>query len=354
MNLFHKIGNFGKPFSKHRRRVIGGICALLILFLIYKIATREPSGIITSRVYRKNLVSSFSSNGKIKAKNEVNLKFYSPGKVSWLGVKTGDKVKKGQAVASLDKTILSTAYQQAQNNLRNSVASADSILDSVQGRDTDETFAMRATRTNAEVGRDNAYENILAARSNLSNATLVSPINGSIVDTNNITVGINLSGSDLDSKFIRIVDFESMYFEANVDEIDFSKVKMNQDVDISVDAYPGVGCTGHVNIIGDDGQETSGGVVTIPVEISLDDCNINFVTKLNGTANFVTDMLENVLVVPKKYIVNKNDRDYVWKQKGNSPKDRLLVTVTLGVTSSTEVEVKDGLSEGDVVVFIPS
>ncbi len=41
--------------------------------------------------------------GQIEADNQVNLKFQTAGRLAWVGIKVGDRVKKGQAIASLDK-----------------------------------------------------------------------------------------------------------------------------------------------------------------------------------------------------------------------------------------------------------
>lgn len=322
-------------------------------FLIYRRVTSEPKGVSVTRVYRMNLVSDFSANGEIKAEKEVDLKFLSPGKISWIKVKKGDSVYKGQALASLNVTSLNAYYQQSLNSLRNSQAAADSVLDSVQGHDIDETFAMKATRTNAEVGRDNSYLGTIIARDAVSNSILLSPISGTVVDTNNIVAGSNLAGSDLETKYIRIIDFSTLYFEARVGEIDFSKVKLGQEVNISLDAYPGEICKGEVTFIGRDGEQTIGGVITIPVEIKSIDCNLNIAVGLNGQAYFITSRLENVLVIPKKYLVKKDGKDYVWKQTESATKKRNFIEVKVGITNSTQAEIKDGIIEGDKIVFVP-
>jgi multidrug efflux pump subunit AcrA (membrane-fusion protein) len=165
--------------------------------------------------------------------------------------------------------------------------------------------------------------------------------------------GMNLSGSDVELKFIRIVTPDSLYFEAKIDEVDYSKVKLNQEVIVNVDAYPGKNCSGKVSFVGRDGQETTGGVVTIPAEITFTECNLEYAVGLNGQAHFVLSKLDNVLVIPKKYIVNKEGKDFVWKQTGSSTKSRKLTPIKVGTTTSVDAEVLEGLSEGDLVIFIP-
>ena len=349
-----KIKDIRQYSVKHWKRIALITVLLVVVFFIYRKITSEPKGIATDKVYRTTLVSDFSANGRIKAKREANLKFNSPGKVAWISVKEGDKVRAWQAIAGLDTVSLNATYQQARNNLRNYQAIAEKVLDDVKDHASDETFTQKATRTTAEVNRDNAYESVLSAQDNLKNAVLVSPIAGTVVNINDLVSELNLSGGDIDTRFIRIVDFSTLYFEAQVDEIDYSKVKVGQEVSVNVDAYPGESCNGTLSFIIKEGKETTGGVVTIPAEITLTNCGLDLAVGLNGQAHFILGKLDNVLVIPKKYIVNKNGQDYVWKQVGESTKNRKLTPIEVGTTSSTQAEIIDGVSEGDKIVFIPS
>jgi HlyD family secretion protein len=347
------IYKFLHSVRKHWVRSAIIVVALLGAFLLYKQFTKRPQGVTSEVVKRSELTTSFSANGEIKAKKQADLKFYSPGKVVWVGVKRGDKVRAWQGVASLDSVALDAVYQQALNNYRNYQAIADQVLDEVKDHSSDESFSLKATRTTAEVNRDNSYDAMLGARANLKNAALVSPIAGTVTDINDVQAGLNLTGSDLETKFIRVVDLSSLYFEARLHEVDYSKVKVGQEVNVNVDAYPSDTCNGKVSFVGKVGQETTGGVISIPVEITLEKCSLDFAVGLNGQAHFVTSKLSNVLIIPKKYIVTKDGQDSVWKQTGENIKQRKLVPVKIGASSSTEAEVTEGLQEGDKIVFIP-
>jgi len=338
---------------KHWKRTTVIVALLFIVFYVYKRATSLPSGTETYQVKRQNLSIGFTANGQIKAKKTVDLRFLSPGKVAWINVVKGEKIKAWTGVAGLDTIPLNAIYEQSLNNYRNYQAIADSVLDSVQGHTSDETYAQRAIRTTAEVNRDNAYNTVLAAQDNLRNAVLVTPISGTVVEISDIIPGINLSSADAQSKYIRITDLSSLYFEAEVDEVDFSKVKADQKVTISIDAYPNKSCEGIVSYINQDGQQTTGGVVSIPTEVTFKNCDLNFVQLLNGQANFVSDELNNILVIPNKYIVIQNGENYVWKQDGTNPRDKKLIPIMLGVSSSMNTEVTEGLSEGDIIIYIP-
>jgi HlyD family secretion protein len=243
----------------------------------------------------------------------------------------------------------------ALNNLRSSNASADSTLDSVQDNDNNESFATRATRTSAEVAKDNSYEAMVIAKEALNNATLISPFSGTVIDTNNLVPGQVLTTSDLASKYIRVIDMESLYFEAELDEIDYEKVSIGQFTDIEIDAYPGLICKGNVSEISRQGNRQSGGVTNVLVKVSFDEsCILDLLTEFSGQARFVTSQKENVLSIPKKYIVIENGSQKVWLKTGSSVNSKQLVEVETGIESASEIEVTSGLSEGDEIIFIPA
>jgi HlyD family secretion protein len=340
-------------FSSKRRLAVIAVLVIAGVF-IYSRLTAKPSGTESFQVKRKTLTTGLTANGKVEATSFADLKFFSPGEVSWVGVKKGDRVYEGQAVAKLNTVMLNANYQQALNSLRDAQANVESVLDSLQGHEKDETFAQRAERTTAEVARDNAYEQVIYARKALSNATVVSPLNGIVVDTNDIVTGLIISGADIETKYIKIVDPDTLYFAADVDEIDYKNISLGQQVNIVYDAYPDKVCHGEVGEIGGESQEEVGGVVTVPVKVRFEFCFLDLVTGFNGQANFIEEKVINVLAIPKKYIVDKDGEKYVWLQKGNSEDDIELVPVETGIETASDTEITKGLNAGETIVFVPT
>jgi len=66
---------------------------------------------------------------------------------------------------------------------------------------------------------------------------------------------------------------------------------------------------------------------------------------MSGDAEIVFQKLENVISVPTQSLVEKNEKNYVWKIEEN---DKLkLVEVILGTSNDTQTQITSGLSEGD-------
>jgi len=177
--MFQKIKDFLKNMPKWVWIIV--VVALIVIWRIIA-SSNSSTKVQTIKVTQGDLVQSVSTSGTVKADQYSQLTFPTGGKIVGVWVKTGQKVQKGSWIAQLDTVPLNAAYQQAQNNYRNYQAIALQVLDSVKGNDGDETFVEKATRTTAEVNRDNAYNAMLAAQDNLANAVIMAPFAG-IVDT---------------------------------------------------------------------------------------------------------------------------------------------------------------------------
>lgn len=347
-----------KRIRKNWKRIIGVAVLLLVALLIFKRVTSIPKGITTSKVERTTLVDAFSVNGNVKAKKSVDLKFNLPSKVVWVGVKKGDSVRAYQAVAALDARQLQKALENSLSLYKTARWNFEQVNDDndVQGRELDQILFDKTIRRlidQSQFSLDRSVLDVQIKDIALKEAALVTPIAGTVVETNDLVAGINLSGADIESKFIKVTDLTSLYFSAKVDEVDFGKVNNGQEVSVSFDAYPGQKCDGTVSYVSSAGETSTGGVVTIPVEVTLSDCKLNLALGLNGQADFVLSKKEDVLTIQKKYLVVKNGENFVWLQTGKTVRNRKLVPVKLGTTTLTEAEVTEGLTEGETVIYIP-
>ena len=85
-------------------------------FGIIKLSTHKASYATVSPTIR-NLSESVETVGKVKASSEVDLSFQSSGKIATVRGLSGDKVKRGQVIASLDVSDLEANLKQAKATL---------------------------------------------------------------------------------------------------------------------------------------------------------------------------------------------------------------------------------------------
>lgn len=337
--------------KKYWKRIAIVLLVLVLGGTAYRKSNTPPKDMTSAEVARKTLESEVSANGKVAAHKAVDLKFNLPGKLAWMGVKEGDRVKRYQAVAAMDKRLL-------QKDLVTSLASYKGTF--LDFRTTHEdtykdqviTELIQRELDKSQFGLDKAVLAVEVKDIVAKEATLVSPIEGSVVATNELITGINLSATDLEKKTIRVVDMGTIYFNAQVDEVDYGKVKLGQEARVEIDAYPEQSCRGEVTKIASEGRESSGGVVTIPIEITLHDCELKLVPGLSGEAKLVISKTEEALVLPKKYVVREKGEDYVFVE-GKSYAKREKRKVKVGASTASEVQIVEGVGAGERVLYLP-
>jgi HlyD family secretion protein len=156
-------------------------------------------------------------------------------------------VKKGELLASLDKSLLNDQVNQDRANLQN----AESNLQFQQqnfdrqtklfnvGAISKADFETAQSQHNTAVASVNSAKAILAAaQRNLSYTNIYSPINGTVL-SRNVSEGQTVASSfNTPTLFSIAKDLSKMQVRAAVDEADIGNVKKGQDVTFTVDAFP--------------------------------------------------------------------------------------------------------------------
>lgn len=314
---------------------------ILILLLTNFLLTRNNNKIAPqfAQVKRENLRQLVSSSGILTGNKDLDLKFMSGGQLAYLNVGAGDSVFKGQVIAGLDTTQLNINLRTAQNTLRDKRATVDKIRDDENGV-TNETFAQRQTRTTAEVAQDNAYEGVLAAQKALRDSVMIAPIDGIITNVN-VVPGQIISVADV---VAHLEDFSKIIFKSDVDESDISKITIDQPAEVTLNAYGDKIFKGKVSEIDLQTRTTSSGATVVTVKVELENANLDQVQGLNGQVNIITSEKDNVLSIPLDALRN-GDTVFVRTKFGIRPQK-----VVTGLATDTNIEIKEGLKEGDEVV----
>jgi HlyD family secretion protein len=341
-----KVPRWLKRHLNKKRLIVIGIITFLVLI---KLISSAKSGlkVEVAEVKKGDLIESFSSSGEVTAEKLAYMYFPTAGKVAWLSVSEGDKVKKYQALASLDKTALDAAYQQAQNMVRKYSATVDNIHDSLKNKDSSETFAERDIRTSAEATNDYYYNALRTAEYNLQNATLIAPFDGIISSfATGLSVGANVLGT---SPAFIAVDPQTVYLKAEVDESDVTKIFPGQEVQVELDAFPSETFTTKVKTVDFVNSVTSSGGKAYKIAVELpENKELRFKLGMNGDARFILSKKENILTIPQTAIFEEEEKTYVWGIKNHKAVKK---EIKIGISSLDETEVISGLSVGEKTII---
>jgi RND family efflux transporter MFP subunit len=204
----------------------------------------------------------------------------------------------------------------------------------------------------AQAAVDQASAAADQARLRLKKATLATPMDGTVT-TLRIERGEWVSPGQ---PVIVLSDLAVLEVDVNLDETDVAQVMVGQNAWLTVDAFPGVELAGEVTTIAPVAQ-VQAGVVLYPVAVRLKLADPStdagqaprLRAGMTADVTVITASRENVIVVPLRAVKTEGQRAYV---------DRLVsgqverVEVKLGMMTETEVEITDGVAEGDVVVVV--
>ncbi len=356
---------------------------ILVLFLVLvgvfwfvkgRISKNEKVVYQTTKVEKGTVVSSISASGSVVSSNFVSINTTASGIVKEVFVKEGQKVYKGQKIARIELDLegeqrLASAYSSlisadnalasANNNLRQAQASLEKVYDEIKGHDTDETLAMKETRTRAEVAKDNAYNSIRSAQANLSVASynyrlaspdILAPVSG-VIGSVNIVPGMilgNTTSQSTSSTRVGVIKFEGLPVASfNVSEVDIPKVKEGQKATITIDSIGDKTFTGKVVAVDRVGT-TSNGVINYPVLVQFDNSVPEILPNMSASVNIILDTKTDVLVVPNSALITSNDGSASVRILKNGKEE--TVPVVVGISSDTSTEIVSGLSEGETVI----
>lgn len=358
-----------KKFSKIWIFVGLLLAAGIVLWLLSGKKKEEKVEFVTAKVEPANIQNSVTATGTIEPVTSVTVGTQVSGIVSKLYVDYNSEVKKGQVIAELDKTNLTSELNTAKANL----SSAQSALDYQQANynryqtlfkkgliaATDYESA-RLSWQQAKEQVSTAQEQVRRAQTNLSYATITSPIDG-IVLSKSVEEGQTVAASFNTPELFKIAkDLTNMQVVANVDEADIGNVKAGERVSFTVDAFPEDVFEGHVTQVRQEATTTNN-VVTYEVVISAPNGDMKLKPGLTASVTIYTAERQGVLSIPSKAlrftptqetvgdkkIVDSKGKNKVWTLEGNT---LTAHDVQIGMSDGTHTEILGGISQGKDII----
>ncbi len=323
-----------------------------------------------SEVTRENITTSVTATGTIEPVTSVQVGTQVSGIVSKLYVDYNSVVKAGQVIAELDRTNLISELESATAQLRSAESDYEYQKTNheryknlynkglVSANDYEKA---RLSYSQSEQTVTQRRENVKKARTNLSYATITSPIDG-VVLSKEVEEGQTVASSFNTPTLFNIAqDLTQMRVIADVDEADIGEVREGQRVSFTVDAFPSMVFDGSVQQVRQEAA-TESNVVTYEVVITAPNDDLKLKPGLTANVTIYTMEINDVVAVPAKALrftpreimLNKGEtiedcqaKTKVWMRQGTAYK---AFPVEIGVTNGMLTEVKSGLKPGDKVV----
>ena len=349
-----------------------GAVAIIIIF-VWKCSggkKEQEVSFETATVEYQDIHTSITATGTIEPVTSVTVGTQVSGIVSKLYVDYNTVVKKGQVIAELDKTNLTSELNRAKAEL----TSAQSTLTYEQANfkryqtlfdkglvSANDYESAKLSYEKARQTVSSARESVQKAQTNLGYATITSPIDG-VVLSKSVEEGQTVAASFNTPELFTIAqDLTDMRVIANIDEADIGGVKEGQRVTFTVDAFPEDKFEGQVTQVRQEATTTSN-VVTYEVVISAPNKDLKLKPGLTANVTIFTLEKNHVLAAPAKalrFIPNeallKPDQKIedieapqkVWTLEGNTFKAHKVET---GITNGMLTEIVSGIKEGTEVL----
>jgi HlyD family secretion protein len=385
-----------KKLNKKQLAILG-IIAIVIIYFTFSSDDEPKQDEALANFYKKDEVSpkklfvSIEASGLIEAISSVEIKSKASGEILFLGAEVGDFIEKGSMLSQIDQRTPKNILDQSKSDLTASnVRLENAEAQFIRGKqlhdkgsisdkdfeDIQEGFAQaKSTLVRTQV----TYENAKIA---LDDTIVRSPVSGTVI-SRPVEVGQVISSPTQavggGTVLMTMADLSKVRVRALVDEIDVGKVSIGQKVSIKVAAYRDKEFFGTVSKI-EPKARVEQNVTTFPVLIDID--NKENLLLLGMNTDVVIDVLnkEVALSTPSMSLRTRKDiysaasiiniptdnidkfledkvsgenfnKFIVIKDSLNGP---LLTWVEIGVSDLANVEILDGLNQGDTIYIMPS
>ncbi len=359
--------------------IIAGL-ALTILAIWY-FALRKKEDVIVLQT-EKPTVGYISENvtatGKVQPVDTVAVGTQVSGTIKTLYADFNSKVKKGQLLAELDKTLFEATVNQYQANL----VSAQSALTYQQGNFGRQNNLYKVgavskadydnalyTYNAAKASVNSIKAQLASAQKNLSLASIYSPIDGTVL-SRSVSEGTTVAASFSTPTIFSIAkDLTKMQVEASVDEADVGNISKGERATFTVDAYLNDTFNGAIQDIRLS-PSISSNVVTYKTIIKTANDDNKLKPGMTANITIFTKEVNNAMLISAKAIkytpdstlagkyqmtwINPDRKPaganeaYVWVEKG--PKELVQKKIKTGINDNTHVEVLSGLAANDSVI----
>jgi RND family efflux transporter MFP subunit len=307
-----------------------------------------------------------TASGYVVAQVKAAVASKGTGRLVFLGVEEGDKVKKGAIIALLEDLDMLAALHQAEANLAVAVADREDArltlervkrLQSANLASQSELDAAAARFARVEAMINAAKAGVNATEVALENTRIRAPFDGTVL-TKNADVGEVVApfASSVSSRaaVVTMADMNSLQVEADVSESNIIRVRPGQPCEIVLDAYPEKRYPGVVHKIVPTADRAKATVLTKVAFRSRDE---RVLPEMSAKVLFLSEepkQSENanvpVLTVPLSSVVERNGRKVVL-----TIADGAIVEtpVSLGNAMADRIVVREGLTAGDRIVARP-
>ncbi|MDR3693194.1 efflux RND transporter periplasmic adaptor subunit [Mucilaginibacter sp.] len=370
--------------KKNTKRILIIAAIIIVVGTIWLLAAKKkekPVVLPTEVPVYGYIAQTVTATGTIQPVDTVAVGTQVSGIVKVINADFNSKVKKGQLLAQLDKSLLQATVDQASATLRTQQSqlvynenfyNRQKLLYSSGSISKQDYESALNNFNSSKAAVDNAAAALRSAEKNLSYTDIYSPVDG-VVLSRSVSLGQTVAAAfSTPTLFVIAKDISKMQVQADVDEADIGNVKIGNRVSFTVDAYIDDVFKGTVYDVRLHPKTTSN-VVTYTTIIYAPNDSLMLKPGMTANINVYTKEVKNALTVSSKSLNFAPDSSLrkqfilkpmaqgnnsnatngpgkpgsVWLKKG---RELVQTPVRYGLDDNTHAEILSGLSVKDTIV----
>ena len=298
-------------------------------------AAAAPIAVEVFQVKPTTVQEELQAVGSLQSNESVILRPEVSGRISAIGFKDGQAVKKGQMLIALDNALneaevaqMKAEYDLALANLKRSEDLASRKFISSSAQDT--------AASNAQV----AEAKLKLAQARSSKMRIVAPFDG-VVGIRGVSLGDYVKdGTDL----VNVEDVRILKVDFRLPERNLTQIKVGQGIEVVADALPGERFSGLIDAIN---PRIDANGRSLEIRARLDNTGGKLRPGMFVRVRVIVGERANALLVPEEAIVPQGAEFFVYKVVEGQAR---RIPVKIGVRREALVEIVEGLKSGDQVV----
>jgi RND family efflux transporter MFP subunit len=324
---------------------------------------------LITTVKRGDLPIEVLETGKVQPREKVEVKSKVSGQVAKVLVDAGDKVKKGQLLLQLDPV----DYQRNVAKSEADMAAAQNALEFSElqlqrrqkGLEERGVTQMDVDTAKSDVKAKRVAVQTMqvafnAASDQLHYTRITAPMDGTVTERGIqpgevVTPGVQATFEG--KALLTVSDLSTLLVKADLNQIDVAKVRMGQKVSVTLDALPGKSYDATITKIAPASITPKDKTVDVfPVEATLAKADSAIKPGMTADVRIHIEKREHVLSLPIEAVVKESGKQYVTKVELDAKgKQKTVKTeVHIGARNDRELELVDGIKEGDKVLIKPA
>jgi RND family efflux transporter MFP subunit len=370
------------PAPRRRRWVRYAVAAVLVIVAIVAALaltgrpTVDTTSVTSAYPYQND--TQLNATGYVVPQRKAAVASKAQGRLEWLGVLEGSRVKKDEVIARIESRDVEATLAQATAQVK--VAQANLELQQAELKNAEVNLrrseilivpnAISKTEYDADVARynkakasiNNSTAAIVAAQANARAAQVAveqtvvrAPFDG-VVLVKHANVGDNITpfsaAADTKGAIVTIADMETLEVEADVAESNIAKITVNQPCELQLDALPNLRLAGQVSRIVPTVDRSK---ATVLVKVRFVDRDARVLPDMSAKVAFLSRPVSRqdkqpVVAVQPAAVVTRDGKPVVFAVRDGKARE---VPVTTGAKLGELVAIH-GVAPGDTLVLAPN